>query len=77
VGDFELTTPDEVVAKIRSTPPNPSGIRPATASLADALSNAPDDPSFDLQDWTRRWIAVEGELKSVARANDVAEGRGT
>ena len=74
--DSESATPEEVVARIRATPPNPSGIRAATASLADTLRNSPGDPNFHLEDWTRRWSAVEDEMKALTRTNDVAEGRG-
>lgn len=52
-------TPEEVVAKIRATPPNPRGIRPADGSLAEALRNAPDDPDLDLASWRQEWAAVE------------------
>jgi len=64
------------VAKIRAMPPNPHGIRPAAGSLAEALRNAPDDPDFDLASWSREWAAVEAEMKAMARADDIAEGRG-
>jgi hypothetical protein len=43
--------------------------------LAEALRHAPDDPDFDLAAWNREWAAVEGELQTVTRANDLAEGR--
>jgi hypothetical protein len=54
----------------------PSRVRPATANLAEVLRAAADDPSFDLEDWNRQWSTVEAELKTLTRANDVAEGRG-
>jgi hypothetical protein len=69
-------TPEEVVEFIRKTTPNPSQIRPATANLAELLSAAPTDPSFDLESWQRQWSEVEAESNSLTRANDVAEGRG-
>jgi hypothetical protein len=68
-------TPEEAVALIRNMPANPAQIRAATESLVQALQSAPDDPSFDLESWQRQWSAVEAELKSVTRANEVAEGR--
>lgn len=67
--------PEEVVARIRATPPNSANIRPATGSLAEALENAPEDVEFDLQTWTREWNAVEAEMKAVSGANAAAEGR--
>jgi hypothetical protein len=67
--------PGEVVARIRATPPNPRSVRPATGSLAEALRNAPEDPDFDLAAWNQAWAAVETNMKTVTRANDIAEGR--
>ena len=68
-------TPEEAVAHIRKMAANPAQIRLATASLAAALRSAPADQSFDLESWQRQWSAVEAELTSLTRANDVAEGR--
>jgi hypothetical protein len=76
VAEGESVTPREVVTRIQATAPNPAQIRPAIADLADALRAAPADPCFDLEIWNRQWSVVEGELKAIARANDVAEGRG-
>jgi plasmid stability protein len=72
----DYPTLEEVVAQIKATPPNPAAIHPATASLADLLENAPHDPDFDLESWTKQWAAVEAEMKAITRANDIAEGRG-
>jgi hypothetical protein len=72
----DYPTLEEVVARIKATPSNPASIRLATGSLAEALQNAPDDPDFDLETWTRQWAAVEAEMKAITRANDIAEGRG-
>jgi len=69
-------TPEEVVEFIRTTPANATQIRSATESLAELLRTAPSDPTFDLESWQRQWSEVEQELKSLTRANDVAEGRG-
>ena len=74
--DDSFPTPEEVVARIQATPPNPSSIRLASGSLAEALRNAPEDPDFDLAAWQRQWAAVEAEMKAITRANDAAEGRG-
>ncbi|MCP4538307.1 MAG: type II toxin-antitoxin system Phd/YefM family antitoxin [Chloroflexi bacterium] len=65
-----------LVERIKATPPNPATIRPATGSLAEALQNAPEDPDFDLETWTRQWKAIEAEMKAIDRADDIAEGRG-
>jgi predicted DNA-binding protein len=53
---------EEVVAKIRATPSDPSNIHPATQSLAELLAASPEDPSFDLEEWNREWAAVEAEV---------------
>jgi hypothetical protein len=76
VQEAESVTPREAVMKIQATAPNPAQVRPATANLADALRAAPGDPCFDLESWNRQWSVVEGELKAITRANDVAESRG-
>jgi hypothetical protein len=68
-------TLEEAVALIRATPVNYTQIRPATGNLADMLRAAPADPTFDLESWHCQWSEVEAELKSLARANGVAEGR--
>lgn len=65
-----------LVAEIKATPPNPTAVRPATGSLAEALQNAPEDPDFDLESWTQQWDAIEAEIKAIDRADDIAEGRG-
>jgi prevent-host-death family protein len=65
-----------LVEWIKATPPNPAAIRPATGLLAEALQNAPKDPNFDLEIWTRQWEAIEAEMKAIDRTNDIIEGRG-
>jgi hypothetical protein len=69
-------TPDIVVARIKSTPPSTEGLRPATGSLRDALELSPDDPVFDLRQWTTDWNAVEQEMKTVSRSNALSEDLG-
>jgi hypothetical protein len=64
---------EEVVARIQNMPPNPASIRPATGSLADHLRNAPDDPDFDLETWTKEWERVEAEMKATTILNRIAE----
>ena len=66
-------TPEEAVKMIRMTPANSAQIRAATVNLGDALQAAPSDPTFDLESWQRQWSATEAELKSLARANDIAK----
>lgn len=59
----DFPTPEQVVARIQATPPNPHSIRPASGSLAEALRDAPNDPNFDLVLWEREWAAVEAEIQ--------------
>lgn len=66
----DLPTPEEVVAKIKATPPDLSSIIPAKRSLADALREsealaAGNGESFDLDDWNRQWAKFERELKAL------------
>jgi prevent-host-death family protein len=61
---------------IKATPPKPSNVHPATASLADLLRDALEDPDFDLESWAAQWNAIEAEMKARDRADDIAEGRG-
>ena len=60
--DQDILTPEDVVAKIKATPPTPTNIRPATGSLPEALRNAPDYHDFDLETWEKQWTDVEGSL---------------
>lgn len=67
---------EEVVARIRSTPPDPSAFHPATESLLDYLRATRAAPAENLAEWDREWERAENEMKSIARSNDLAEGRG-
>ncbi len=69
----ELDAVEGVVKQIQAA--GPSKLRPATGSLADALRDAPEDPDFDLEEWTKQWQSVEEEMRIITRQNDVAEGR--
>jgi hypothetical protein len=68
-------TPEDIVAKIRSTAPNPKCVVAATESLAEALRNAPHVADFNLGAWEHEWAAVESEIRATTRVNDIAEGR--
>lgn len=68
-------TAEEAVELIRMMPANPAQIRASMGDLAETLQAAPSDPTFDLESWQCQWSEAEAELKSLARANDVAEGR--
>ncbi|MEP7341629.1 MAG: hypothetical protein ABI977_28110 [Acidobacteriota bacterium] len=76
-------TLEEVVARIRATPPNPANQfdeRIMMQGLREYLqaSIAAEDPNepFDEAEWKQQWAAVEAEMKATTRANDLAEGRG-
>lgn len=80
--DFNLT-PEEVVARIKTLPPNPANQIVMQTSMSGMMkylekSIASEDPNepFDQEEWQRQWDAFEAELKAVTRANDIAEGRG-
>ena len=65
-----VSTPEEIVARIRATSPNPKSIPAATGSLATALRNAPHVPDFDLGVWEHEWEVVESQIRATTRAND-------
>ncbi len=71
----DTLNPQEVVAKIKATPPNPQNIHSATSSLLEALRNAPNSLDFELKTWEKNWSKVEREIKTITRANNIAEGR--
>ena len=68
-------SPEEVVARIRATPPDPSAFHPATESLLDYLRATRKSPPENLADWDREWDKIEAEMKSITKANDQTEGR--
>ena len=70
-----VSTPEDVVARIRATPRNPTSVVAATGSLATALRNAPLVSDFNLGVWERNWAAVELQIRATTRDNDIAEGR--
>ncbi len=75
--EYFFPTPEQVVAKIKALPKNPLNPIPAQGSLAEHLRDSPTDPDFDLDAWNREWKTVEVEMKTVTRANDITEGRGS
>jgi hypothetical protein len=60
----------DIVARIKATRPQARAIRSAQGSLADALQQIPDDPSFDLAQWVAEWQQVEHELPALASNDD-------
>lgn len=56
----------DIVDLIRSLPPRSSEyIRPASASLKDALTQSKVDPEFNEAAWNRNWESIETEIKRV------------
>ena len=76
VEDQDYPSLEEVVARIKATPPNPASFHPATESLAEWLARSPADYSFDADAWNREWAEVEAAMDARDRANDASEGLG-
>jgi hypothetical protein len=79
--EVPFPTPEEVVAKIRATPPNPANLfeakksmKPLAEYLAASIASENPDEKFDLEEWQREWNAVEAEMKAIEKANALAEG---
>ena len=72
----ELTL-EELVAKIKATPPDPTAIHPPTESLLDILLNSPPepDPDFDPEEWNQQWAQYEAEMKARSLADEIEERR--
>ncbi len=67
-------TPEKVVARILSLPPKPQNVRASVGSLSDALRESKPDYTFDLDEWTKEWAAVEAEMKAIEQADRLADG---
>lgn len=73
--NFEKT-PEQVIANVKARPIHPETIIPPKGSLLVALKTPTyDDEDFNLEEWTKQWQAVEHEMKTLTRQNDLAEGR--
>lgn len=75
----DLPSLEEVVARIKATPPNPAAVVPATKTIEEVVAywdaNPPDESDISPEEWDRLWAAFEQELKAIDRADDIAEGR--
>ncbi|MCB0061607.1 MAG: hypothetical protein KDE19_05815 [Caldilineaceae bacterium] len=72
----DAKTPEEVIATIKARPANSENVIPPSGSLLEALQHPTHaDEDFDLDEWTKQWQAVEQEMKTITRQNDLAEGR--
>lgn len=71
---------ERLIAEIKATPPNPNAVHPATKSgeqfRADLEANPPSPELFTFAEWQPLWAAFEAEEKALARAHEIAEGRG-
>jgi hypothetical protein len=63
----ESVTPQDAVARVQATRPNPAYVRPAIANLADLLRAAREDPCFDFEAWKRQWADIEAEMRAITR----------
>ncbi len=70
---------DEVVMRIRATPPNPANIIPSSQSIDEVeqlwRANAKQDSDISPAEWGRLWAEFEQEQKRLDQADDRAEGR--
>jgi hypothetical protein len=75
----DLPSLEEVIARIKATPPNPNAIIPPTKTLEEVVAyweaNPPEETNLPPEEWDRLWAAFEEELKAIDRADDLAEGR--
>lgn len=70
---------DELVMRIRATPPNPASIIPASLSFDEVerlwRANAAQGSDISPAEWDRLWAEFEQEQKQLDWADDRAEGR--
>ncbi len=63
--DDDLPSLEEIVARIKATPPNPTAADSAEESLGDFLRETHvDDPDFDEIAWNRQWAEIEAAMNS-------------
>ncbi len=77
--DDDLSSLEQVVAKIKAMPPNPAAIEPGAkvgdmAYIQSLLDNPPTD-TVTVAEWEEHWSAFEQELKALDRAQAIAEGQ--
>lgn len=71
--DTSLPSLEEIIERVQSLPSSLVSGPDSNISLADALRTAPEDPDFDLAEWTAQWQAVEAEMKAIERADAIAD----
>lgn len=72
----DTKTLEQIIANIKARPIRSESIILPKGSLLEALQNPSyEDIDFDLDEWTKQWQAVEQEMKTMTRQNDLAEGR--
>ena len=77
--DDDLSSLEEVIAKIKAIPPNPAAIELGAkvgdmAYIQSLLDNPPTD-TLTVAEWEEHWSAFEQELKALDRAQAIAEGQ--
>lgn len=68
-----LPSLDEIIERVRNLPPSLENRPTSNLALAEALRNGPEDPDFNLAEWTAQWQAVEAEMKAIERADAIAD----
>ncbi|HRW11117.1 MAG TPA: hypothetical protein P5121_38715 [Caldilineaceae bacterium] len=71
----DISTSEQVVAKIQSLPKDSANIEFAREPLIDGLNRSPatHDPSFDVQEWNRQWDEFETRMKQEELAHEIVE----
>lgn len=60
-------TPEQVVAGVQTRPVCSENVILPKGSLLEALQNPTYvDEDFDLDEWTKQWLAVEKEMKAIS-----------
>ncbi len=72
--DEYLETPEEVVARIKALPKNPS-VAASSRSFGRRNDKMPQQTKFDLDEWEKEWAKVEAEMRDMTLLDDIREGR--
>jgi hypothetical protein len=64
-----LSSLEELVARIKATPPNPDAIVQPTKTIAEVVAywqaNPPDESDISPDDWDHMWAEFEHNLKTI------------
>lgn len=68
---------EQIVAQIKSTPPNPRQIQRATQSVDETLTKLASDPTTEphltTAEWEARWWLIRQDMKEQNQPNDFAK----